>query len=169
MERKAKIGISLSLSAIAASLLLWGASWAAISISAIGAWSETVDEADLAGAPGSNLITTYESATDQVSLDISETTAAPPPDTWRVDVKKTDTTWHSDLHLYLKRTSDGTGPGTIMSGGSYQEVTDTYTSFFAGANDRTGINVQLKITGVSVNVPADAYSTTIYYTVVDTF
>jgi len=169
MERKVKIGISLSLSAIAAPLLLWGASWAAISISAVGTWSETVDQADLAGAPGSNLNTTYESATDQVSIDISGTVPAPPADNWRVDVKKTDTTWHSDLHLHLKRTSDGTGPGTISGGSSYLEVTDTYAEFFGGANDRTGIYLQLKITGVSVSVPANTYSTTIYYTVVDTF
>jgi hypothetical protein len=167
MERKAKIGISLSLSAIAAHLLLWGASWAAISISALGSWSETVDQADLTGAPGSNLTTTYESAADQVSVDVTGTTGD--ADTWRVDVKKSDTAWHGDLHLHLKRTSDGTGTGSISGGESYLEVPDTNTEFLSGGGDRAGIHVQLKLTGVSVSVPADAYSTTIYYTVVDTF
>jgi hypothetical protein len=166
MERKSKIGISLSLSAIVIPLLCWGASWAAISISAVGTWSETVDETDLAGGPGSNLTSTYESAADQVSLDLSGTTGD--LDIWRVDVKKTDTTWHSDLHLYLRRTSDGTGTGSISGGASYLEATDTYAEFFSGGGDRAAIHVQLKIMGVSVSVPANAYSTTIYYTVVDT-
>jgi hypothetical protein len=166
MERKVKISILLSLSAIAIPFAFGGASWAGLSISAVGTWSETVDETDLAGGPGSNLVSTCESTADQVSVDISGTTGD--SDTWRVDLKKTDTTWHGDLHLHLKRTSDGTGSGSISGGASYVEATDTYTEFFSGGGDRTGIHVQLKITGISVGVPADAYSTTIYYTVVDT-
>ena len=166
MERKVKIGIFLSLSAIAVSLAFWGAASAAISISAIGTWSETVSDADLAGGPGSDLVGTYESAADQVSIDISG--SAGDSDTWRVDLRKADTSWHSDLHLYLKRTSGGTGSGSISGGQSYLEAGDTYAEFMSGSGDRTGIHMQLRITGVSVSVPADAYSTTVYYTVVDT-
>jgi len=165
MERKAKISISLSLSAIAVLALLGGAAWAAISISAVGSWTETVDETDLAGAPGSDLIGTYESAADQVAVDISETTGD--SDTWRVDIKKVDTTWHANLHLYLKRTSDGAGSGSISGGGSYLEAGDTYAEFFSGAGNRTGIYIQLEITGISVSVPAAAYSASVYYTVID--
>ena len=165
MEGKLKNGILLSLCAIALSLFTWGSASAAISISLVGVWSETVDESDLAGGAGSDLISTYESASNQVSIDITGTTGD--SDAWRIDVKKTDTSWHSDLHLSLRRTSDGSGSGSITGGTSYQEATDTFTEFFSGSGDRTGINVQLKITGVSVNVPTDTYSTTVYYTVVD--
>jgi hypothetical protein len=166
MERKVKIGIFLSLSAIAPFLAFSGVSSAAISISAIGTWSETVSDADLAGGPGSDLVGTYESAADQVSMDISG--ATDDSDTWRVDLKKTDTAWHSNLHLYLKRTSGGSGSGSVSGGQSYLEATDTYAEFFNGSGSRAGINIQLRITGVAVGIPADAYSTTIYYTVVDT-
>jgi len=166
MGRKVKISIFLSLSAIAIPLAFWGASWASISVSVGGVWSETVDETNLAGGPGSDLAGTYESSADQISADISGT--AGDLDTWRVEVKKTDTTWHDDLHLYLKRTSDGIGSGSISGGGSYLEATDTYAELFSGRGDRTGIHLQLKIMGVSAGVPADAYSATISYTVVDT-
>jgi hypothetical protein len=166
MERKVKISIFSSISAIAIVLALWGASWASISVSVVGVWSESVDETDLAGGPGSDLVGTYESSADQVSADISGTTGD--LDTWRVDVKESDNTWHGNLHLYLKRTSDGTGSGSISGGGSYMEVSDTYVEFFGGGGDRTGIHLQLKIMGVSVGVPAEAYSTTVSYTVVDT-
>jgi len=166
MEGKIKTGILLLLCAIVLPLVLGGSASAAISISLAGLWSETVDASDLAGGAGSNLISTYESASNQVSIDVSGT--AGDSDTWRVDVKKTDTSWHSDLHLSLRRTSDGSGSGTIAGGASYQEATETFGEFFSGSGDRASINVQLKITGVSVNVPADSYSATVYYTVVDT-
>ena len=166
MERKLKTGILLPLCAIALVLASAGAALASISISVYGVWSETVNESDLAAGPGSNLVSTYESASNQTTIDVSGTTGD--SDTWRVDIKKTDTSWNSNLHLYVRRTSDGSGSGSISGGDAYQEVTDTFSELFSGSGDRTGICVQLKITGVSVGVPADAYSAAVYYTVVDT-
>lgn len=138
---------------------------AAISISSTGNWSETIDALDLQAGAGSDLIDTYESAADQVSIDISGTTG--PTDDWRVDVKKVDTTWHSSFHLYVKRTSDGTGSGSISGGTIYQEVTGTDQSFFSGSGDRSAAYIQLKLSGVSIQIPLETYTTTVYYTVVD--
>jgi len=138
-----------------------GICWA-ISITVTGNWSETIDSTDLQAGAGSDLISTYESAVDTVSIDISATIG-----NWGLDVKKFDTNWHSDLHLHVKRTSDGTGSGSISGGGAYQEVTDTDQSFFSGNGDRSSINVQLELTGVSIQVPPDTYTTTVYYTVSD--
>lgn len=138
---------------------------AQISITVTGDWSETIDASDLQAGAGSDLIDTYESASDAVSINISGTTGA--GDNWRVDVKKVDTNWHGNFILYVKRTSDGTG-GTVSGGTSYQQVTDTYQSFFSGSDDVSGINVQLKLSGVSIQIPPDIYTTTVYYTVVDT-
>ncbi len=137
----------------------------AISITLTGGWSETIDENDLQAGAGSDLIDTYESDSDAVSISISEATGA--EDTWRVDVKKVDTNWHGNFILYVKRTSDGTG-GSVSGGTSYQQMTDTYQSFFSGSDDVSGINVQLKLSGVSIQIPLDIYTTTVYYTVVDT-
>jgi len=135
-----------------------------IVIAVAGSWSETINASDLIAGAGSDLIDSYESATDALSISISETTGA--SDAWRIDVKKVDANWHSDFILHVKRTSDGTG-GSVSGGTSYQQVTDTSSSFFSGSDNVSGINSQLKSSGVSIRVPPDNYTTTIYYTVVD--
>jgi len=130
-------------------------------ITATGSWSETIDASDLVAGAGSDLIGTYESNSDQIVLDIDVGRG-----NFRVDVSKINTNWHSDFQLYVRRTSDGTGDGEISGGTSYQEITDTYQSFFTFKKDRTGINLQLKLSGVSVQVAPDTYTTTAYYTIV---
>ncbi len=137
---------------------------AAISISVTGTWSETVDKYDLISGAGSDLTASYESATDQVSITVSNTSGA--GDSWRVDVRKVDTNWHSDLSLWVKRTGSGTG-GSVSGGSSYQQLTGSDQSFFTGSDDVSGITVQLKLSGMSVQVPPGSYTTTVYYTVVD--
>jgi len=137
---------------------------AQINITVTGSWSETIDASDLLAGAGSDLINTYESIADAVSISISETSGA--SDNWRVDVKKVDTNWDSSFYLYVKRTSDGTG-GSVSGGTAYQEITDVDESFFSGSDDVSGIDIQLKLSGVSVQIPPDSYMTTVYYTVVD--
>ncbi len=145
---------------ILSSLLIYsgGICWA-ISISATGSWSETIDSSDLQAGAGSDLIDTYESATNAVSINISDTAGS-----WEVYVEKLDTNWRSDLHLYIQRTSDGEGSGSIADGGTYQEVTGSQL-FFSGIGDRSAITVQLELMGVSIQVPPDTYKTTVCYTV----
>ena len=147
---------------VLASLVCSGGICWAISITATGSWSETIDASDLQAGAGSDLISTYESAADAVIIDITDTSGA-----WGLDVKKIDTNWHSNLHLHVKRTSDGQGPGSISGGTSYQEVTDTDLSFFSGDRWRSDVDIQLKLTGVSIQVPLDTYTTTVYYTIFD--
>jgi len=137
---------------------------AQINITVTGSWSETIDASDLEAGAGSDLIDTYESIAGAVSISISGTTG--PSDNWRVDVKKVDTNWDSSFHLYVRRTSDGTG-GSVSGGTAYQEITDVDQSFFDGSDDVGGINIQLKLSGVSVQISPDSYITTVYYTVVD--
>jgi len=129
-----------------------------------GIWSETIDASDLQAGAGSDLYSSYESASDAISIDI---TAA---DYYGVDVKKIDANWHSNFQLFVRRTTDGSGPGgsKISGGDSYQEVTDTYQNFFTGRRNRSNVKIQLRLDGVSVQVPPDTYTTTVYYTVYDT-
>ena len=160
MERRPKIGIVLL---IAAALIPAEGVWAAVSISVTGSWFETVDETDLVGGAGSDLQSTYESAADQISIDIGGAGKK----NWRVDVRKVDTDWHGDLNLYVRRTSDGSGQGQITGGTSYQQLSDTYQQFFSGSRNRRGVSVQLMLEGVSASMPCDNYLTTVYYTVVE--
>ena len=136
----------------------------AIDIVVTGDWLLTVDASDLQAGAGSDLIDTYESIADAVSISISGTAGA--SDNWRVDVKKVDTDWYGSFYLYVKRTSGGTG-GSVSGGAAYQEITDADESFFDGSDDVSGIGIQLKLSGVSVQIPPDTYTTTVYYTVVD--
>ena len=139
----------------------------AINITITGSWLLTIDASNLQAGAGSDLIDTYESASD---VKISRAGGREEKDwrNWRVDVKKTHTNWHSNFLLEVIRTSDGTGRGTISGGNtSYQEVTDAYKSFFSGLGDRRGVHVRLELSGVSVQVPPDTYTTTVYYTVVE--
>jgi len=137
---------------------------AQITITVIGSWSQTIDALDLQAGAGSDLIDTYESALDAVEIDIANAKLL----NWRVDVRKDDTLWHSDFSLYVRRTSSGAGDGSISGGESYQVVSDTDQSFFSGSNDRKDIYVQLKLSGVSVQILPDTYTTTVHYTVVET-
>jgi len=148
--------------ALLALLVCYGGICWAISITATGNWSETIDASDLTAGAGSNLIDTYQSAADAVSMDIAATSG-----NWKLDVKKINSNWHDNLHLYIQRTSDGTGPGSISGGDSYLEVTDIDITFFSGNGDRSNVNVRLKLTGVSVQVPPGVYTAAVYYTVSD--
>jgi len=139
-----------------------GVCWA-ISITATGSWSRTISASDLTAGAGSDLISTYESASDAISIDIIASLK------YRVDVSKVDGNWHSNLQLFVKRTTSGTGgSGSSVSGGtSYQQVTGIATSFFSGQRNRSNVKIQLKLTGASIQVPPAVYTTTVYYTVTD--
>jgi hypothetical protein len=161
MERKARISFGLLLCALA---LTTGAAKAGINVTVTGSWIETVDESDLVGGAGSELDSTYESAADQIIVRVGGAGRK----SWRIDVRKIGPSWPSGVRLFMRRTSDGSGPGTISGGTSYQEVTDTYQSFFSGTRNRSNIHVQERMTGVSADIPCGTYTTTIYYTVVQT-
>jgi hypothetical protein len=138
-----------------------------IDIIAPGNWSSlTITSADLIAGAGSDLESDYESDASVVFISISGTTGS--SDNWRVDVKKIDTNWDISIKLYIRRTSDGNGSGIISVGTSYQEVTEIYQSFFNGSGERSNIDMQLKISGVSIQIPPDNFTLTIYYNIVDT-
>ena len=136
----------------------------AISISVNGGWYETIDKNDLTSGAGSNLPDTYTSVSNEVTISISGTTG--PEDSWRVEVGKSDDTWHQDLRPWIRRTSDGIG-GTVDGGTSLQQVTDVNNTFFTGSGDITGINIQVRLTGVSIHILPALRATTLYYTVTD--
>lgn len=133
-----------------------------------GGWSLTVDESNLAGGAGTDLIDTYESDLEALEIRIRKGGLTKFDDWyWRVDVNKSDFNWHQDFRLDVRRTSDGTGEGNISGGSAYREVTDSPDTFFSGSRNRSQIGVQLRLRGMSVSVPPDDYSTTVYYTVIE--
>jgi hypothetical protein len=151
--------------AVFAAITLLAYASMAVSITAIGGVSRTIDSSDLISGAGSDLRDTYESPSDATSIAILDCTGT--AEAWRVDVSRSDVEWNSNLTLYLRRTSDGIGDGTILGGEEYQEVTSSINAFFSGEGDRQFIYVQYKLTGESVQIPRDQYISNITYTVVD--
>jgi hypothetical protein len=139
----------------------------AIDIIVTGDWTNlSITANDLTAGAGSNLTQQYQSPIDQVTIDILNTAGT--SDSWRVDVKRTDSTWNSIPVLAVKRHDDGSGAGSISGGLGFQTVGMTDMSFFSGTGNRTGIRVQIQISNISVHLSPGNFSTTISYTVVDT-
>lgn len=125
-------------------------------------WTEIIDATDLVSGAGSDLQSVYESASDATILDVT-----PAFDFYDVYVRRSDNNWSADFTLYIRRTGDGTGGGSVSLGASYMEITTVDAKFFSGYMSRTGIPVQYKLSGMSVNIAPDTYSTTIILTIVD--
>ncbi|MEA1987183.1 MAG: cohesin domain-containing protein [Candidatus Marinimicrobia bacterium] len=106
-----------------------------------------------------------ESTDNEVYVDITGT--ANDADTWRVDIKRTDTNWHGDFILSFKRVNDGNGSGSISGGTTYQIVTTSDQTFYTGAGDRSDIYLQNNLSGISYQIPPDTYITTIQLTIID--
>ncbi|HYE77629.1 MAG TPA: hypothetical protein VEI97_06560 [bacterium] len=152
--------------AVGGLLLSGGAVAAEPLIAADGDWAPSIGAGDLQAGAGSDLAPTYESSASQVALDITAT--AGDGDSWRVDVRRTDADWPAAFTLAVRRTSDGMGSGSINGGDMYLTITESDQPFFAGAGDRLNIGAQLRLGGVSLQVPPGIYGTTLTYTLVDT-
>lgn len=124
-------------------------------------------EADLTAGAGSDFVTSWETIATFVTMTISGGTGGW---TWKVAVKRTDTAWNAGLHLYVRRTDDGTGAGgssTIDGGLAYQEITIGNVAFFSGLRARNNVTVQLRLDGVSAVLGPGSFSTTVSYTVTE--
>ena len=158
MRRVAGSAVRLLLAAFVA----WHLAQAA-TITITGSWSRVIGAGDLTGGPGTNLTATYTSAANQVLLGVTTTGV-----NWRVDVRRIDTIWHANFVLSIRRTGFGSGTGSVTGGGGFQAITTTSQAFVTGSGNRAGIQLQERLGGVSVSIPAATYTTTIVYTVVDT-
>ena len=88
---------------------------------------------------------------------------------WRVDVQRSDILWHSSLILETRRTSNGTGSflGSIANGTAYQRVNTNSQSFFDGTGSYNNVNIQYRISGMSILTPVNTYSTSVIFTLID--
>ncbi len=129
-------------------------------------WQENLQAKDLTGGAGTDFRSPFESDVNEVDITISKTSTPTAP--WKVEVRRVDTNWSPDFVLYVKRTSDGTGTGTISDGTAYQEITTTDTLFFSGTGELRKIELQFRLDGVSAGIiTADDYITEVFYTVTE--
>ena len=165
MQRTARAIRFLVASFLLTVFLLHTSAWSAPSITGAGSWILTIGSLDLIAGAGSELGASYESAVDAYLLSPNPVPAKPP---YRVDVRRVDTAWHGNFVLWIKRTGDGTGSGSISEGTTYLTVTTTAQTFFTGEGDKDDVPIQFRLTGVSIQIPPGEYETMIYYTIIET-
>lgn len=136
-----------------------------LDITVMGSWNKSIDKNDLVSGAGSDLLGTHNSNSNQVTIDVYGTTGG--GDNWRLDVNLTGNTCNPSLGFLVRRTSSGTG-GSVSGGLDFQLLTAQDAPLFTGAGDVSGIEIQLQLTGASVQIPASSCNSSIYYTVVDT-
>ena len=141
-------------------LLVSNAAWAA-DISTTGGWSRTITAADLTAGAGSDLASQQESHAGATTLTIASTGGG----AWRIKVRHMPNPWHNDFTLWVRRTSEGTGGGSIAGGSGYLQVTALDTELFSGTLDRSGISLQYKLTGLSKNVSPNSYLSSLVFAV----
>ncbi len=148
-------------------ILLSGINAWGIFIKLKGAWNVVVDQSNFAGVPGMDFNLVQESPPDVVSLSVRKTNFYH----WEIDIRKEDIHWHPSLRLFARRSSNGHGSyhSGVLWGTRYVEIENHDVLFFIGWGNRNLIGFQFKLSGITTKVPADTYTTTIYYTAVELF
>jgi hypothetical protein len=158
-----RVGRGIVLFLTGAFLLLTFAQAANITIT--GSWSLTIGAGNLQGGAGSDLTSTYTTASGAISMAVSAASAI--HSGWSVSVLRIDTNWNANFVLSIMRTGNGSGTGTVSGGTSYLQITTTSNTFVTGSGSLTGITLQEQLGGVSVSIPAATYTTTIQFTATD--
>jgi hypothetical protein len=88
---------------------------------------------------------------------------------WQIQVSKNDLEWNEALELYIRRTGDGKSDynNKPQNGYYYQKIDANSTFLFSGQGWINSIPLQIKITGLSVTLPAKSYVTDIVFTLID--
>ncbi|MBN2735873.1 MAG: hypothetical protein JXR70_02755 [Spirochaetales bacterium] len=136
-----------------------------LSLRVTGKWTLKIDDTKLTGLAGSDFPGFFESALAQVDVDVTKTQGD--ASAWTMYVSKADSNWDTDVLVYIKRTADGSGAGSIAGGTSYQLLTNSDVVFFTGTGDRTGIKIQFRLDFLVEDINVDDYVTGINYTVIE--
>ena len=135
-------------------------------ISVRGNWNMTLNAANI-GKAGLDYKSSYVSKKQQATISIS-----PIPNSWynkqfmplKVYVEKEDYNWHPNIVLEIKVVSRKHGNS---SGTRFQEITNHPNFFFQTVGEKKNIPIQYRVSGLSVTLPVDSYTTEIIYTVLN--
>lgn len=130
-----------------------------------GSWFNALSAANLTGGAGTNLNSSYASAPNLFTIDVSGTPVAL---FYKVYARYTGPSWPGGLSIAIRRTSDGVQllPSALISGGtSYITLGATDTEIFSGLLDRTNITLQVQVSGVSVALAPASYQAGIVFSI----
>jgi hypothetical protein len=142
---------------------------AQVILSTIRSYSETIDQFDLemSREAGSDLNSSFETSATFNQLDILNVASN---QGWRIAISREDINWSGAFTLSVRRNSTGTACGTCMgvngaaSPSAYIAISAVETDYIFGTGEVTGIDLQFRVEGLSLTVPAASYSTEIVYT-----
>ena len=141
-------------------LLLFSNASQAADVTALGNWTETLTAGDLSAGAGSDLQNQLVSVAGVTIIDISDA-----PGAWVLRARRSSSQWNDSFALFVKRTSSGTGSGSISGAEGYVEITGSDAEIFSGSESRSGISLQFKLTGLATNVSAASYLSSIIFSV----
>jgi hypothetical protein len=136
-------------------------------------WTLAASTADLAfPQPGSDFASSYrEWLTSDARINITSPLGGT---RWYVTAHvrvPTGQSWPSALPVYVIRTGDGTGSGSIAGptntplGPLPLEGATPYTAFFNGTRARNNVPIRLRIEGLTASITAGSYQVDVVYTV----
>ena len=129
-------------------LLEAGPAAAVINITVTGSWTQSIDKNNLTGGPGNgynrHLYKRTECKPDHhFRCKKQERQLADKHQAYKHRLER-------PLQIFAIRTSSGTGKGSVSGGQAYIQVTTNDTTFFTGAGNRNGIQIQFQLTGASL-------------------
>ena len=138
-------------------------------ISQVSNWQEDLDATDLLTPEeaGEDLNPVLQTVANYNQLDILNVAST---QNWKITVSKSDINWPAAFLPYVQRTSNGipcgtcSGVNTVTSPSGYLQITNLEQDFIFGSGEVTNIDVQFRVTGISLTVDADNYSTEIIFT-----
>ena len=125
-----------------------------------GDWTETINASKLVSGAGSNLQSQLQSLSGVTTLTISNVSGA-----WTLRARRSGGSWPSDVTLLVKRTSAGSGSGSVAGGDAFVELTGSDVEIFSGSDARSNVSLQFKLTGLSVGISPATYLSSVIFTV----
>jgi hypothetical protein len=139
--------------------LAFTAAVSAADLTVTGDWFKSVTAADLIAGAGSDLPNSQESSVGATVLSINLA-----PGAWRVKARRNGL-WPANMTLWVRRTSDGNGVGSISGGAAYVEVGGAEVELFSGSEDRSNISLQFRVTGLNRTVSPGDYPSSVTFIV----
>lgn len=139
--------------------LLAGFSLAA-DLTSSGDWVESITASHLTAGAGSDLQAKFESVAGVTTLTIFNTSGS-----WTLRARRGGNPGHPNVAIHVKRTSNGAGSGSIAGGTSYLELSTSDAELCSGSGDRSGIALQVKLTGLNRTVSPATYLSSLIFTV----
>ena len=139
-------------------ILGFAGSVAAADIDVVGHWAKTVTRADLVAGAGTDIMSPLESPAAIATLNISNTGGS----SWVVRVTWNNIDWAPGASVAVRRSGNEAG---INGGTSYQSLDGSPQDFFCGTGDYSGIQIQFKVDGVTIQTAPQPYSLLVTYAV----